>query len=289
MAVRKRKQPLDISIIGAGTLATALAAALRRSGYRIAEIVSRDNAQSLSRARKLAKRVGARATYMREARFTGKIVWICVPDDAIAGLAGQLAGRAKWQKKLVVHSSGALGSDVLAPLRKAGALTASAHPLMTFVSISKPELEGVPFALEGDSRALVRIGTTVRSIGGKPFRIAPELKPAYHLFGFFCSPALVALLAAAQRVGELAGFARRRRSRELMEPIVRQTIDNFFRSTPQQAFSGPLRRGDIATLRKHLDVLRKQPELLAIYKSLAGISLKQLPVTNADALRNLLS
>ena len=289
MAVRKRKQPLDISIIGAGTLATALAAALWRSGYRIAEIVSRDNAQSLSRARKLAKRVGARATYMREARFTGKIVWICVPDDAIAGLAGQLAGRAKWQKKLVVHSSGALGSDVLAPLRKAGALTASAHPLMTFVSISKPELEGVPFALEGDSRALVTIGTTVRSIGGKPFRIAPELKPAYHLFGFFCSPALVALLAAAQRVGELAGFARRRRSRQLMEPIVRQTIDNFFRSTPQQAFSGPLRRGDIATLRKHLDVLRKQPELLAIYKSLAGISLKQLPVTNADALRNLLS
>jgi len=289
MALRKRKQPLDISIIGAGTLATALAAALRRSGYRIAEIVSRDNAQSLSRARKLAKRVGARATYMREARFTGKIVWICVPDDAIAGLAGQLAGRAKWQKKLVVHSSGALGSDVLAPLRKAGALTASAHPLMTFVSISKPELEGVPFALEGDSRALVTIGTTVRSIGGKPFRIAPELKPAYHLFGFFCSPALVALLAAAQRVGELAGFARRRRSRQLMEPIVRQTIDNFFRSTPQQAFSGPLRRGDIATLRKHLDVLRKQPELLAIYKSLAGISLKQLPVTNADALRNLLS
>jgi len=115
------------------------------------------------------------------------------------------------------------------------------------------------------------------------------MKPAYHLFGFFCSPALIALLAAAQQVGELAGFARRRRSRELMEPIVRQTIDNFFLSTPQQAFSGPLRRGDIATLRKHLDVLRKQPELLAIYKSLAGISLKQLPVTNADALRNLLS
>lgn len=288
MAVRKRNQPLDIAIIGAGTLATALAASLRRSGYRITEIVSRDNAQSLSRARKLAKRVGARATYMREAQFTARVVWTCIPDDAIVGLAIQLAGRRNWQKKLVLHSSGALGTDVLAPIRQAGALTASAHPLMTFVSISKPELKGVPFALEGDSRALVTIGAIVRSIGGKPFRIAPEMKPVYHLFGFFCSPALVALLAAAQELAELAGFARRRRSRELMEPIVRQTINNFFLSTPQQAFSGPLRRGDIATLRKHLDELAKHPKLLAVYKSLADVALKQLPVANADALKNLI-
>ena len=73
-----------------------------------------------------------------------------------------------------------------------------------------------------------------------------------------------------------------------MEPIVRQTIDNFFLSTPQQAFSGPLRRGDIATLRKHLDVLARRPELLAVYKSLADIAVKQLPVANADALKNLI-
>ena len=288
MTDRKRKQPLDIAIVGAGTLATALAPALRRSGYRISEIVSRDSAPSLARARKLAKRVAARATYMREAQFAAKVIWTCVPDDAIAGLATQLAARTNWQKKLVLHSSGALGSEILDPLKQAGALTASAHPLMTFVSISKPGLKGVPFALEGDPRALVTIGAIVRSIGGKPFRIAPEMKPAYHLFGFFCSPALVALLAAAQQVGELAGFAQRGRSGELMGPIVRQTIDNFFRATPQQAFSGPLRRGDVVTLRKHLDVLKKHPELLAIYKSLAGIALKELPVANAEALRNLI-
>ena len=288
MARRKKKQAPDIAIVGAGTLATALAPALRRGGYRITEIVSRDSAPSLSRARKLAKRVGAHATYMREAQFAAKVVWTCVPDDTIAGLATQLAARTNWQKKLVLHSSGALGSEILGPLKQAGALTASAHPLMTFVSISKPELRGVPFALEGDPRALVTIGAVVRSLGGKPFRIAPEMKPAYHLFGFFCSPALVALLAAAQQVGEVAGFAQRRRSRDLMGPIVRQTIDNFFRATPQQAFSGPLRRGDIATLRKHLDVLAKQPELLAVYKSLADIALKQLPVANADALKNLI-
>jgi len=288
MALQKRKQPLDIAIIGAGTLASALATALRRSGYRINEIVSRDNAQSLSRARKLAKRVGTRAVYMREARLAARVIWICVPDDAIPGLAIQLARRRDWQQKLAIHSSGALGSDVLAPLKKAGAFTASAHPLMTFVSISKPELDKVPFALEGHAKALATISAIVRRIGGKPFPIAPEMKPAYHLFGFFSSPALVALLTAAQQVGELAGFARRHRSPELMEPIVRQTIDNFFRSTPQQAFSGPLRRGDIATLRKHLAVLSKHPELLAIYKSLALIALKELPVANAEALRNLL-
>jgi predicted short-subunit dehydrogenase-like oxidoreductase (DUF2520 family) len=176
---------------------------------------------------------------------------------------------------------------VLARLGDVGASVASAHPLMTFVSISKSELHGVPFAVEGDSKALAIISAVIKSIGGKPFRIGVEEKPAYHLFGFFSSPALVALIAAAQQVGELAGFDRRK-SRKLLEPIVRQTIDNLFRSNPQQAFSGPLRRGDIATLRKHLDVLQGRPDLLTLYKSLSNIALTQLPVTNVDALKKLI-
>jgi len=246
---------IEITIIGAGTLATALAIAFRRRGHRITEIVSRNRPQSLLHARKLAQRVGARAATLGEARFAAQVTWICVPDDAISEVAGQIAVRADWRQKHAVHSSGALGSSQLAQLREAGASIASAHPLMTFVTISPAQLEQVPFAVEGDRKALRMVNALIKSIGGRPFRIAPHLKPAYHLFGFFASPALVVSMVAAQQAGALAGFTERQ-SRRLIEPIVRKTIDNLFRSTPQQAFSGPLRRGDLETLGKHLEVLR---------------------------------
>ena len=284
---RSRKQSVDATIIGAGTLATALAIALHRSGHRVAEIVSRNNAQSLSNARKLATRVGARAITLGDAQFVTRTTWICVPDDVISEVASQIAGR-QWKRKIAIHCSGALGSDMLSPLQEAGASVASAHPLMTFVRNSKTELSGVPFALEGDPTALVLVGAIVRSVGGKPFRIPVELKPAYHLFGFFSSPALAVLIAAAQQIGRLAGFDPRK-SRQLMGPIVRQTIENCLVSTPQQAFSGPLRRGDLATLRKHLNVLKDEPQLLSLYKSLTSIALEHLPVANKDALKKLLS
>jgi predicted short-subunit dehydrogenase-like oxidoreductase (DUF2520 family) len=74
----------------------------------------------------------------------------------------------------------------------------------------------------------------------------------------------------------------------LMEPIVRQTIGNCFRTTPEQAFSGPLRRGDVATIRKHLDVLKANPELLELYRALARIALQELPVSNREELEDAL-
>jgi predicted short-subunit dehydrogenase-like oxidoreductase (DUF2520 family) len=157
---------------------------------------------------------------------------------------------------------------------------------LTFVSASPAELGGVPFALEGDLKALALVGTVVRSVGGRPFRIAPEFKPAYHAFGFFSSPALVTLIAAAQQAGALAGLTERN-ARQLMEPIIRQTIDNCFRADPRAAFSGPIRRGDVATIRKHLEVLKQTPELLDVYRALGRIALTRLPAANAGKLKKL--
>src|SRR5690242_13229005 len=138
-----RRNP-DIAIIGAGTLAAALARTLQQSRHRVLEIVSRDNPESLRRATALARRVKASPTMLSEAGFSAKIIWICVPDDAIAGLARGLASR-DWKGKIIVHSSGALGSDVLKVLKRRGAEIASAHPFMTFVSSSKSTFKNVPF------------------------------------------------------------------------------------------------------------------------------------------------
>jgi|SRR4051812_23438679 predicted short-subunit dehydrogenase-like oxidoreductase (DUF2520 family) len=286
VAGSKASAGVEVSIIGAGTLATALAMSLHRSGYRIGEIVSRDSPQSIRRARWLARRVRASAATLATAKFDAKLSWICVPDDSIQQVAEQLACRGTWRGKIVAHASGALGSGALNELGNIGAHVASAHPLMTFVGGSRPTFLNVPFALEGDSKALRTIARIVRALGAKPFCIEPTLKAAYHAFGYFSSPAFVELFAAAQRVGQLAGFSESR-ARKLMEPIVRQTVENVFRSTPQQAFSGPLRRGDVATIRKHLETLQRIPEAREAYRALARVAMRQLPVRRANALRKL--
>lgn len=288
MPARSKSQKYEIAIIGAGTLASALARALHSKEYRVSEIVSRSNPQSLRRARILASRIQSSATTIQAAEMSADIVWICVPDDAIAALAEQMTDERDWRGKIVVHSSGALSSDTLEPLRRKGAEVASAHPLMTFVSSSQPKLKGVPFALEGTAKALTAVETIISDFEAHAFRIARTEKAAYHAFGFFSSPGIVALIAAAIDVGKLAGLEGKR-VRALMEPIVRQTIDNCFRTSPQQAFSGPVRRGDVETIRKHLKVLDEHPDLLDLYGSLVRIALKDLPSANTDSLQRLVN
>jgi len=283
-----KSQKPNVAIIGAGTLATTLARALHRKHYRISEIVSRNNPQSLRRARALARDLGSRAATLDEGELSSGIVWICVPDDSVAGVAAQVANSRDWTGKIAVHSSGALSSDSLAPLKRRGAEVASAHPLMTFVSSSLPQLTGVPFAIEGDAKAVAKVKAIIRSLGGKPFQMGKNEKPAYHAFGFFSSPAIVALIAAASEVGKLAGLDAKR-ARSLMEPIVRQTIDNCFRTSPQEAFSGPVRRGDVETIRKHLQVLRPEPHLRDVYRSLVRIALNDLPSAKSEQIAKLIN
>ena len=281
-----QRQPAQVAIVGAGTLASALARALHSNGYQITEIVSREDPRSLQRARALAKEVAAAATTMERAELSAPIVWICVPDDAIATVADRIVEGRKWREKVAVHSSGALSSDALAALQEKGAEIASAHPLMTFIRSSKAIFGGVPFAIEGTEKAARAVTRIVRNLEASPFQIGKEEKPAYHAFGFFSSPAIVAVITAAQHVGELAGLDAKR-ARELMEPIVRQTIDNCFRTSPEQAFSGPVRRGDVETVRKHVQVLRPHSELLTLYRALVRIALKDLPSSRTQELQKI--
>jgi predicted short-subunit dehydrogenase-like oxidoreductase (DUF2520 family) len=143
---------IGVTIVGPGRLGSALALELKRAGYPVREIVSRTGRVSVQRARSLARKVGAKATELG-APLAGQVVWLCVPDDAVASTARSLARSGTWQGKIALHPSGALGSAELTALRHAGASVASAHPLMTFVSRSRPSFKGVPFAIEGDPTA----------------------------------------------------------------------------------------------------------------------------------------
>jgi len=277
-----------IAIVGAGNLGTALALGLRAAGYRITQIVSRDLGPSRRRTRAFAKRVGARATTMREPRITADIVWFGVPDRAIAAQAEALAATiADWHGRVVVHSSGALGSGELGALRRLGAKAVSAHPLMTFVPGVRTHLEGVGFALEGDAAAVRVVRAILADLGAESFRIQPRHKAAYHAWGMFASPLLIALLALTERVAQAGGVGPKAARRRML-PILRRTLENYAEHGAAPAFSGPIIRGDPETLRKHLRVLKRIEGAEAAYRALAQAALRYLPAKNRKALERAL-
>jgi len=275
-----------IAIVGAGNLGTALAVSLHDAGFVIEAVVARDRAESLRKARRLAKRVNARAL-ADPARADADLFWFCVPDSEIARTAGGFASKISWKGKIALHSSGALASDELNSLRRLGASVASVHPLMTFVRGSRPLLAGVPFAIEGDAAA-VRVGRRiVRGVDGKPFSIRKQDKAAYHAWGTFASPLLTALLATTEHVARLAGVDRRDAVRRMM-PILQQTLANYAEYGGPNAFSGPIIRGDVDTVRRHLRVLRGLPAARDVYAALARSALQFLPSKNKKALKRIL-
>lgn len=283
---RMRAKP-TISIVGAGNLAHALAIALRRTGYKIDEIIARSGGTSLNKARTLARQIAAHASVVSAAAMRSKIVWFCVPDSEIAHAAAALAVRLNWKQKIALHSSGALASDELAVLRRQGASVASVHPMMTFVRDSQPSLQSVPFAIEGDVPAVRVAHRIVKDLGAAAYPIRKPDKPAYHAWGTFGSPLVMALLATTERVAEAAGVepsAARRR----MIPILIQTLANYAAFGAPGAFSGPIVRGDVETVKRHLQVLRKEPAAREVYLALGRAALRYLPAKNKTLLKRIL-
>jgi predicted short-subunit dehydrogenase-like oxidoreductase (DUF2520 family) len=276
-----------IAIVGPGRLGRALALELHRAGYTISEIVSRNRAGSRQNARRLARKIGAHASIGESAHLDADVVWFCVPDRAIASVASELAAIVDWKRKTAFHSSGALASDELKMLRGRGAAIASVHPLMTFVSGSIPSLKGVPFALEGDATAVRGAKRIVRGLGGQAFTIRKQHKAAYHAWGAFASPLLLATLVTAEQVARAAGISVVD-ARKKMLPIVRQTIANYEALGPAGAFSGPIVRGDAEIVRKHLQVLRKAPQARNVYLALVRAALRHLPARNQRELEKAL-
>jgi len=274
----------SITIVGPGRLGSSLAENLVKAGYPVREIVF-PTAKSLQKgARTLPRILQARATAWEQARFDADIVWLCVPDGQIQPVVRRLESRLGRKTKVVFHSSGALTSDVLRDLR---ASAASVHPLMTFVYGSQPALRGVPFALEGDSAALQSARQIVKTLGGDVFLVKKEDKALYHAWGTFLSPLLLAFMVTAEQAARSTGISAKE-ARKKMLPIAKQTLFNYATIGPSRSFSGPLVRGDVATVREHLNALKGIPEARETYIVLARSALRHLPVRNRTKLKKLL-
>lgn len=297
MPGKRKSNSTTVSLIGSGNLAQALAPALRSVGYRISTIAFRNTASSRRRATALARRVGAQTIPVDQAGLDADVTWVLHTDDALPETARRLSSnvisrksaspKSAWKGKIVFHSSGALTSDVLAPLRRAGAYVASVHPLMTFVPGTQPDFKNIPLAVEGDPQALAAAKRIAARLGAEVFTIKKQSKVLYHALGSFSSPLLMSTLATAERVGQAAGLSRQQ-TRKMIGPIVEQTIRNYLQNSAADAFSGPIKRGDVDTVRRHLRDLRKTPEARQVYRALVKSALRELPARNRRALSTLL-
>ena len=224
--------PARWALVGRGRLGTALAAGMRAAGLRVDGPLGRG-----------ATAAGADA------------VLLCVPDGEIAAAATRIA-----PGPLVGHCSGALGLDVLGAHEGFGL-----HPLMT-VTAAGADFTGAGCAVAGSTeRALSAATGLARCLGMRPVAIADEDRPAYHAAASIASNFLVTLEAAAERLAATTGV-----DRDLLAPLVRATVENWAARGPERALTGPIARGDAATVaRQRHAVADRVPELLPLFDSLA--------------------
>jgi predicted short-subunit dehydrogenase-like oxidoreductase (DUF2520 family) len=287
VAEKKTVRRPVITLIGAGNLAHALGPSLRKAGYQIDSVAFRPVPSSRKRASALAKQLGAKPVALGEVPSRADVVWLCHTDDALTDTARALARKPGWRGKTVLHSSGALPSSVLAALKRAGAHTASLHPMMTFVPGTVPSMKSVPFAVEGDRKAVKVARRIVRDIEAGSFTIKESNKTLYHALGSFSSPLVVATLVTAERVGRAAGLTAAQ-TRKVMEPILRQTFKNYLERGAAAAFSGPIKRGDLETVRRHLRELKRVPAASEVYRALVKSAARDLPAAKKESLLRIL-
>jgi predicted short-subunit dehydrogenase-like oxidoreductase (DUF2520 family) len=193
---------------------------------------------------------------------------LCVPDAAI-GAACDAVVAAAPELRFVGHTSGATGLDGLAAATAAGLEAFSLHPLQT-VPDADAELVGCPAAIAGSGdEALALANDLAEHLGMRPFEVTDESRAAYHAAASIASNFLVALEASAVELLEAAGVADPDEARELLAPLVLRSAANWAeRGT--DALTGPIARGDEATVERHLAAIDGvAPELLALYHALA--------------------
>jgi predicted short-subunit dehydrogenase-like oxidoreductase (DUF2520 family) len=270
MTERKRKQKTAVSIIGSGRLGTTLAVALGRRHYSIQSLVARRVQSARKAARLLDVDVQILAAKNLPSVKPADVFLITVPDDQIANVAGELS-RLEFTAT-ALHTSGALSSDVLAPLRKRGWRTGSIHPLISVSKAGDP-IEGAFWSVEGDKSA-VRLGKAiVRDLGGKSFFIQTEDKPLYHAAAVMSSGNLVALFDVALQMMAECGI-KRTTARSILLPLIASTVRSLETKDPAQALTGTFSRGDLETVKRHLAALKNNQDALELYRALGKRSLK---------------
>lgn len=264
----------SIAVIGAGRLGTSLAYALSNKGFEIRALSCRSKASADESREKIDQ--GLSTTDNVHAASKGEIVFLTVPDDGIEHIARELAASSLgWEEKVVFHCSGLLTSFILDPLRSKGAHTASVHPCFSFPKkqSDKNLFQGIFFALEGDPFAVATAKDIVQKIGSSHFMIRPEDKACYHTACSIASNMSLALFYTALSLLNKCGLEEGE-AKKILWPLLEGTLHNVNKIDIFDALTGPVARGDLATVKKHLAELKKFPQARRIYIELAKQALE---------------
>jgi predicted short-subunit dehydrogenase-like oxidoreductase (DUF2520 family) len=266
-----------VSIIGAGRLGTALGLALNSAGYPIVSLVARRRQRARKAARLLDVPLEVLAAEDLHRYQPSDLVLVAVPDDRIAEVAEALGTLETVTRPFVLHTSGALSSAVFANVAKKGWHTGSIHPL---ASVSDPvagveALRNAYWCIEGDAMATRLARRIVRDLGARSFSIQSKDKPLYHAAAVMTSGHVTALFDIALDMLENCGIPRRK-ARQILFPLLDSTAANLSRAEPAKALTGTFARGDITTLKLHLEALKAKnlEEALKLYLLLGSHSLK---------------
>jgi predicted short-subunit dehydrogenase-like oxidoreductase (DUF2520 family) len=254
-----------IGFIGAGKVGTALAVKLSAKGHRVVAAASRTRAS----ADKLAESVPGCTAYdaKQAVADAADLVFVTTPDDAIAQVVAELNWRTGQS---AVHCSGADSLDSLQPARAAGAEVGAFHPLQTFASVAHAidNLPGTTFALESEGRLLETLKQMALDLEGDWIELGAGDKVLYHTAAVVACNYLVTLAKMATDLWQVFGVSAPEATRALM-PLLRGTLNNLENVGLPHCLTGPIARGDLGTIRKHLAALeRSAPELLPAYREL---------------------
>ncbi len=259
-------EPPIVGIVGVGAVGTALGVALSRAGWPVAAVASRDEGRR-ERFRSLvpgARGFGEATALLDEV----ELVILAVPDDVIPDLAADLR---LYSGQAMIHTSGALGADVLEPARAAGTQIGAFHPLVAFADTERAvaALQGATIAVEGDDQLASLLATMAEAIGATAVRLAPGSKAAYHAAAMLAAGGFVALLDVIAELGRVAGLDEPG-SLAIYGGLVEQTLGNARALGIARALTGPMVRGDVGTVRRHVETLQRHaPAALLLYRAMA--------------------
>ncbi len=259
----------SIAIIGAGKVGAAFAVQAHRAGYAVTAVASRTPAS----AERVAQAVGPHVTVASpaDAASSADLVLLTTPDDAIAALAEELARAGAFRNAAVVaHCSGALDSSVLQPAADhCGSAIGSLHPLHTFPTLDAALIRFTQAHCfyEGDARAEAALAEFARRLGLTAHPIAREAKPRYHAAAVLACNYLTVLMDTAQQLVGSAGVPSDA-VWPALAPMVQATLDNIGAMGCPAALTGPIARGDAATVKRHLAAIGNDTELSACYRAL---------------------
>ncbi len=279
--------PQKISIIGCGRVGTALAVFLSKAGYNIAALTSRTRSSAEKTATAIRSVVENSSDYNElkisssavEAAKAGDIIFITTPDNLIERVCYDLSSNigVDMAGKTLFHCSGALSSCVLASAADNGADTGSIHPLQSFAPYSQGEkspFKGINISVEGSQTALAIGKELINALEANQFTIPTNAKTLYHAAAVVASNYLVTVENFAIELLKEAGIDEQK-GYEILEPLIQGTLNNIKTKGAVAALTGPVARGDISIVEKHLiDINEKVPEFSTLYRIIGQYTLK---------------